>query len=296
MKRIAFIGLGVMGGGMAATLLRGGYDLTAWSRNREHSKPLVAQGAKAAPDVAGAVKDAEVVMYSLSDDRAVEEVVFSPGGILSAVRRGQIVLDCSTVHPDTSRREAEAFARKGVDFLDTPVFGSRNEAASGGLWVLVGGKNDVFQRVRPILDAIGETVHYMGETGQGAAMKLVGNLIVAAQLQALGEAMVLATKAGLHPQDVLGVLKVTDFRSPILSGVGEALIQRDFTTNFALKHLLKDGNLIARFAQDLNSPIPAAAAIRETIKSAVNQGWGEENASAMIKMLELEGKVEVKSA
>ena len=145
------------------------------------------------------MKDAQVVMYCLSNDRAIEEVVFGSGGVLSAVSRGQIVLDNSTVHPDTSRREAAAYAAKGVEFLDVPVFGSRNEAASGGLWVLAGGKRDVFDRVRPILDAIGATVHYMGGSGNGAAMKLVGNLIVASQLEALGEAMVLATKAGLNP-------------------------------------------------------------------------------------------------
>lgn len=293
MKRIGFIGLGVMGGGIAGTLLKAGYDVTIWSRNPDQGKPLVKRGAKAAPNIAAAVKDAEVIMYSLSNDRAIEDVVFGPGGVFSSVSPGQIVLDCSTVHPNTSRRESEAYAKKGVEFMDVPVFGSRNEAASGGLWVLAGGKRDVFDRIRPILDAIGETVHYMGDSGKGSAMKLVGNLIVASQLQALGEAMVLATKAGLNPEDVLGVLKVTDFRSPILSGVGAALVKRDFSPNFALKHLLKDANLIDRFAQDLNSPIPAAATIRETIKSAVNQGWGEENASAMIKALELEGNVQI---
>ena len=293
MKRIGFIGLGVMGGGIAGSLLKAGYDLTIWSRNPDQGKPFVKRGAKAAPSIAAAVNDAEVVMYSLSDDRAIDQVVFGPGGVLSSVSPGQIVLDCTTVHPDTSRRESQAYAKKGVEFLDVPVFGSRNEAASGGLWVLVGGSRQTFERVRPILDAIGATVHYMGESGNGAAMKLVGNLIVASQLQALGEAMVLATKAGLNSEDVLGVLKVTDFRSPILSGVGAAMVKRDFSTNFALKHLLKDANLIDRFAQDLNSPIPAGAAIRETIKSAVNQGWGEENASAMIKALELQGNVRI---
>jgi 3-hydroxyisobutyrate dehydrogenase-like beta-hydroxyacid dehydrogenase len=293
MKRIGFIGLGVMGGGIAGSLLKAGYDLTIWSRNPDQGRPFVKRGAKAAPSIAAAVNDVEVVMYSLSDDRAIDQVVFGPGGVLSSVSPGQIVLDCTTVHPDTSRRESQAYAKKGVEFLDVPVFGSRNEAASGGLWVLVGGSRQTFERVRPILDAIGATVHYMGESGNGAAMKLVGNLIVASQLQALGEAMVLATKAGLNPEDVLGVLKVTDFRSPILSGVGAAMVKRDFSTNFALKHLLKDANLIDRFAQDLNSPIPAGAAIRETIKSAVNQGWGEENASAMIKALELQGNVRI---
>ncbi|MEA2736030.1 MAG: hypothetical protein QOE14_2481 [Humisphaera sp.] len=293
MKRIGFIGLGIMGGGMARTLVKAGYELTVWSRNPAQAKPLVKLGAKAAPNIAAVVKDADVVMYSLSDDRAIEEVVFGDDGVLSSVRRGQIVLDHTTVHPETSRREAAAYAEKGVEFLDVPVHGSRNEAASGGLWVLVGGKREVFDRVRPILDAISETVHYMGESGKGSAMKLVGNLIVASQLQALGEGMVLASKAGLNPQDVLGVLEVTDFRSPILSGVGAALIKRDFSPNFALKHMLKDANLINRFAQDLNSPIPAAAAIRETIKSAVNQGWGDENASAMIKALEQQGNVHI---
>ena len=293
MKRIAFIGLGIMGGGIAGTLLKAGYELTVWSRNPDQAEPLVKHGARAAPTIAAVVADAEVVMYSLSDDRAIDQVVFGDGGVISSVRRGQIVLDLTTVYPETSRRQARAYAEKGVEFLDCPVFGSRNEAADGGLWVLAGGRRDVFECVRPILDAIGETVHYMGGHGSGTSMKLVGNLIVASQLEALGEAMVLATKAGLNPQDVLGVLDVTDFRSPILSGVGAALVKRDFSPNFALKHLLKDANLIDRLAQDLNSPVPAAAAIRETIKSAVNQGWGEENASAMIKALEQQGNVQV---
>jgi 3-hydroxyisobutyrate dehydrogenase-like beta-hydroxyacid dehydrogenase len=293
MKKIAFLGLGVMGSGMAGTLLKAGYELTVWSRNPAHAEPLVVRGAKQAGDIAAAAREAEVIIYSLSDDAAVEQIVFGPGGTLSAVRTGQVVLDTSTVHPDTSRREAEAYASKGVEFLDTPIFGSRNEAASGGLWVVVGGKREVFERVRPVLEALGETVHYMGGTGKGTSMKLVGNLIVASQLEALGESMVLATKAGLRAEDVLGVLKVTDFRSPILSSVGEALAKRHFSTDFALKHLLKDTNLIARLAQDLKAPIPATAVIRETIKAAVNQGWGEENASAMIKALEWQANAAV---
>src|SRR5438270_357486 len=138
MKRIGFIGLGVMGGGIAGTLLKAGYELTVWNRNPAQSAPLVKQGAKAAPDVSAAVQDAEVVLYSVSDDRAIEQVVFGRGGVLSSVRRGQIVLDLSTVDPETSRRQSRAYAEKGVEFLDIPVFGSRSEAATGGLWVLAG--------------------------------------------------------------------------------------------------------------------------------------------------------------
>ncbi|OUL18650.1 2-hydroxy-3-oxopropionate reductase [Nostoc sp. RF31YmG] len=293
MERIAYLGLGIMGRGMATNLLKAGYQVTAWNRSPEACRPLVEKGAVLAQTPAQAVNNAEVIMYSLADDKAVEEVVFGQDGILSNVRSPQIAIDMSTVHPDTSRREAAAYAQKQVEFLDAPVFGSKNEAAAGGLWIVVGGKQNVFEQVKPILAPLSETIHYLGDTGKGTAMKLIGNSIVATQIEALGEAMILAAKAGLNPQDVLDVLHVVDFRSPIFDGMGKTLLERDFTPNFALKHMLKDANLIARFAQDLNSPTPAAALVRETLKAAVNQGWGEENASALIKALELEAGVTV---
>lgn len=286
MTNIAYLGLGIMGRGMAGNLLKAGYPLTIWNRTPERGQDLVLQGATQALTPTAAVADADVVMYCLSDDAAVEDLVFGSGDLLSSVKSGQIVIDLTTVHPDTSRKEAAAYAAKGVRFLEAPVFGSKNEAAAGGLWIVVGGEKALFDEVEPILAMLSETTHYMGGVSMGSAMKLVGNLVVAAQLEALGEAMVLATKAGLDPEDVLGVLHVTDFKSPIFDGVGQMLINRDFTTHFSLKLMLKDANLIARFAQDLNVPVPASAATREVIKAAVNKGWGPENASAFIKNLE----------
>ncbi|MBO3458634.1 NAD(P)-dependent oxidoreductase [Aetokthonos hydrillicola Thurmond2011] len=293
MERIAYLGLGIMGSGMATNLLKAGYSVTVWNRSPEAGKTLVEQGATQAQTPAQAVKDVDVIMYCLANDQAVEEVVFGQDGIISNVRANQIAINMSTVHPDTSRREATAYAQKQVEFLDAPVFGSKNESAAGGLWIVVGGKQEVFERVKSILEPISETIHYMGEAGKGATMKLIGNSIVATQIEALGEAMTLAKKAGLNPKDVLDVLHVVDFRSPIFDGIGKMLINRDFTPSFALKHMLKDANLIARLAQDFNSPTPAAASVRETIKAAVNQGWGDENASALIKALELEAGVTV---
>ena len=286
MKKIAYLGLGTMGRGMAANLIKAGHEVTVWNRSAERCAPLVAQGARQAATPAAAVAGAELVMYCLSDDAAVEDLVWGAGDLRSAVQAGQIVVDMTTLHPSVSRKEAAAYAAKGVRFLDAPVFGSKNEAANGGLWIVVGGDKALYEEVKPILAVLSETTHYMGENGQGTSMKLVGNLCVAAEIQALGEAMILATKAGLNPVDVLGVLHVTDFKTPIFDGVGNALINRDFETHFALKLMLKDANLIARFAQDLNVPTPAAAAVRENIKAAVNKGWGEQNASAMIRNLE----------
>jgi 3-hydroxyisobutyrate dehydrogenase-like beta-hydroxyacid dehydrogenase len=293
MERIAYLGLGIMGSGMATNLLKAGYPVTVWNRSPEAGKPVVEQGATQAESPAQAIQDADVILYCLANEQAIEAVVFGNDGILSNVRSGQVAIDLSTVHPATSHRQATAYTERQVEFLDAPVFGSKNESAAGNLWIVVGGKREVFDRVKPILETMSETIHYMGETGKGATMKLVGNSIVATQIEALGEAMVLATKAGLNPKDVLDVLHVVDFRSPIFDGVGKTLIDRDFTPSFALKHMLKDANLIARLAQDLNAPTPAAVAVRETLKAAVNQGWGEENASALIKMLEVEAGVTV---
>jgi 3-hydroxyisobutyrate dehydrogenase-like beta-hydroxyacid dehydrogenase len=293
MKKIAFLGLGTMGAGMAANLQKAGHVMTVWNRDGKRAASFVKAGATRAKTPAEAVVGAEIIFYSFSDDASVDEVVFGEDGVMGAVEKGQIALDLTTVHPDTSRREATAYAEKKVEFLDVPVFGSKNEAAEGKLWVLAGGERKIFDKVKPLLELLGETVHYMGGHGQGSAMKLVGNLIVAAQLQALGEALTLAVKAGLHPKDVLGVLKVADFRSPILENTTEALMKRDFKPSFALKLMLKDANLINRFAEDLNVVMPAAAATRESIKAAVNQGWGDENASALIKVLELQTGVTI---
>jgi 3-hydroxyisobutyrate dehydrogenase-like beta-hydroxyacid dehydrogenase len=286
MERIAYLGLGTMGSGMAANLIEAGYPVLVWNRTAEKCEPLVEMGARQMPTPAAATSAADVIMYCLSNDDAVESVLFSDDGVIAGTRGDQIAIDMSTVHPDTSRREATAYADRDVAFLDAPVFGSKGEAESGGLWILVGGNEDAFERIRPILEHLSASVHYMGGTGMGTSMKLVGNLIVAAQLEAVGEALILAQKAGLDLNDVMDVLDVVDFRSPLISGVGRSLIERDFTTFFALRHMLKDANLIARFAEDLRVPVPGSAVVREMLKAAVNQGWGEENASALVKALE----------
>lgn len=294
MNKIAYLGIGIMGRGMAGQLLGAGHEVTVWNRTAAKCQPLVKQGATQAETPSEAVSGVDIIMYCLANDAAVEEVVFGEDGILKGVREGQAAVDMSTVYPETSRREAVAYRRKGVAFLDAPVFGSKNEAATGRLWIVVGGDREHYEALFPILEVISQTTHYMGGEGMGATMKLVGNLVVALQMEALGEAMILATKAGLDPETVVEVLSVTDFRSPLFAGVGKSLIQRDFSTFFALKHMLKDANLIARLAQEVRSPVPASAAARETIKSAVNQGWGEQNASALIRALEMAADTEVK--
>ena len=293
-KKISYLGLGTMGSGMASNLLKAGCTLTIWDRTPEKCGPLARKGARAEKTPADAVRDADLVMYSLSDDNAIEEVVFGEEGILSAIGAGQIVVDMSTVLPATSLREEEAYAKRGVDFLDAPVFGSKNESANGKLWVLAAGKKDVFEKVKPVLEKLGQTVHYLGKNGNATAMKLVGNLIVALELEALAEGLVLARKAGLDLRTVMEVVKVADFRSPLLVSNGENILKRDFSTYFALQLMLKDANLIQQFSESLSSPIPALRVVQKHLQDTVELGFGKENASAMIKALEKQAGVEVK--
>jgi 3-hydroxyisobutyrate dehydrogenase-like beta-hydroxyacid dehydrogenase len=293
--KISYLGVGTMGSGMASNLLKAGYKLTVWNRSVEKCEPFARKGARVADTPVDAVRDAELVMYCLSNDQAVEEVVFGAKGILTGINEGQIAIDMSTVLPAISLREQEAYAKHGVDFLDAPVFGSKQESADAKLWIMAAGKRDTFEKVKPILEQLGQTVHYFGKNGNAAAMKLVGNLIVALEMEALAEGLVLAQKTGLDLNTVMEVVKVADFRSPLLVSNGQNILKRDFSPSFALKLMLKDAGLIEKFAKSLQSPIPALRVVGKNLESAVALGFGKENASAVIKALEKEAGVEVKA-
>ena len=294
-KKIAYLGLGTMGSGMASNLLKAGYQLTVWNRSAEKCKPFARKGARVADSPADAARDVDLVIYILSNDEAVEDVVLGANGILRGIQEGQIAIDMSTVLPETSLRELEAYAKRGVDFLDAPVFGSKQESAEAKLWIMAAGNKAIFEKVKPVLTKLGQTVHYFGKNGNATAMKLVGNLIVALELEALSEGLVLARKAGLDLSTVMEVVKVADFRSPLLVSNGQNILKRDFSTSFALKLMLKDAGLIEKFAGSLRSPIPGLRVVEKNLKSAVALGFEKENASAVIKALEKEAGVEVKA-
>jgi len=294
-KTISYLGLGTMGSGMASNLLKAGYQLTVWNRSIEKCKPFARKGARVADTPADAARDVDLVIYMLSNDQAVEEVVFGSKGILRGIKEGQVAMDMSTVLPAMSSREQEAYAKRGVDFLDAPVFGSKQESADAKLWIMAAGNKAIFEKVKPVLAKLGQTVHYFGKNGNATSMKLVGNLIVALELEALAEGLVLAQKAGLDLNTVMEVVKVADFRSPLLVNNGQNILKRDFSTSFALKLMLKDAGLIGKFGESLESPIPAVRVVQKNLASAVDLGFGTENASALIKALEKEAGVEVKA-
>ena len=283
MTTIAYLGLGTMGRGMVANLVRAGHDVTVFNRTASRADGL--EGVRTAPTVAEAVAGREVVLCCLSDDAAVRDVVLAEGGLVEVADPASVVVDMSTISPEVSAQEASGFAARGVAFVDAPVFGSKGEAAAGGLWVVAGGEPEVFERVRPVLEAVSETVHLMGPVGSGVRMKLVGNSVVAAQLSALGQALTLARKAGLDLDRVLDVLAVTDFRSPIFDGVGPAVLAGDYSPSFALHLMLKDARLVQDFGAGLGVPVDGTDVVEGALAEAVEKGYGDENASALIKVM-----------
>ena len=283
MTTIAYLGLGTMGRGMVANLVRAGHEVTVWNRTASRADGL--EGVRTAPTVAEAVAGREVVLCCLSDDAAVRDVVLAEGGLVEVADPASVVVDMSTISPEVSAQEASGFAARGVAFVDAPVFGSKGEAAAGGLWVVAGGEPEVFERVRPVLEAVSETVHLMGPVGSGVRMKLVGNSVVAAQLSALGQALTLARKAGLDLDRVLDVLAVTDFRSPIFDGVGPAVLAGDYSPSFALHLMLKDARLVQDFGAGLGVPVDGTDVVEGALAEAVEKGYGDENASALIKVM-----------
>lgn len=284
MTDIAFLGLGIMGSGMVRNLLKAGHEVTVWNRT---SRPLPADlaGASRATSIAEALAGKTRIFVCLTGPDAQAKVLEGPDGALAAAASDAIVVDATTTDPEVTRRLARAASEEGLRYLDCPVFGSRNEAWEGRLDFVCGGDREAFDAVRPLLDAMAASVHYMGESTAGTAMKLVGNLLVAAQMMSLGEGLSLARKAGLDAERVMGVLDVTDFSSGLIRGVGRASLAGDYQPHFYLKHMLKDARLIGDFARGLDVPLPASGVIAQMYQAAVNQGLGELNASGLHKML-----------
>ena len=284
MTDIAFLGLGIMGSGMARNLLRSGHAVVGWNRT-QRALPDDLAGMEIAGSPAAAASGRDRVVLCLTGPDAQRDVILGGDGVLEGVSEGAVVVDSTTTDPRLTQEIADAFMERGARYLDCPVFGSKNEAWEGRLDFVCGGDPEAFATVKPLLETMAATVHYLGPSTAGASMKLVGNLLVAAQMVSLGEALALARKCGLDPDAVMGALDVTDFSSGLIRGVGRASLAGDFSPFFYLKHMLKDARLIEDYARSLAVSVPSTAVTAELFQGAVNQGLGELNASGVHKLL-----------
>ena len=231
MSEVAFIGLGTMGRGMVRNLSRAGYEVTAWNRTR---RPLPAEleSVTQVETIADAIRGKPVVFVCVTGPDA-QRAVFDEALIVH-LGPDVLVIDSTTTDPAVSARIAQAVAARGSRYLDAPVFGSKSEAWEGRLDFVCGGEETTFRDAEPVLCNLAATVHHIGPSGAGATMKLIGNLLVAAQLASLGEALALARRAGLDGEAVVGVFDVTDYSSGLIRGVSRASLRNDFSPSFYL--------------------------------------------------------------
>jgi len=270
MKKVGFIGLGIMGSGMAATLVKKGFAVTVWNRDHSKTNPLKELGASVATEVSTLAAEAEVVVSMLRDDAVVRRVLLEQA--IPAAKPGTTFIDMSTVTPGMARQLAEGAAAHGCNFLDAPVSGSKAAAAGGQLNIMVGGSAEVLEAQRDVLAAMGQNIVHVGSNGASAYLKLANNQLAAVLLAAMGESLAMVEKAGLDRTMALEVLVGTATR---VTQLKQAKIQaRDWETQFALDLMHKDLTQTLQAADELGIPMPILAVARESYQRACQQGKG----------------------
>ena len=284
--KIAFIGLGRMGAGMARNLLRAGHTLAVYNRSREKAEALAADGARVASSPADAAKDAEAVMTMVADDQAIEQIVFGNDGIASAMRADCIHLSHSTISTAMARKLTAEHVQRKQGYLSVPVFGRPEAAESKNLVVVVAGPSELVDRCRPLFDAIGRQTFVIGtEPWQANVAKVCGNFMVASAIEALGESFATLRKAGVDPEIFLEIMHSL-LGSQVITGYGRIIAREKFEpAGFALKLGLKDVRLVLAASEEVASPMPLASLVHDHLLSALAQGQGEMDWSSMAQVI-----------
>lgn len=265
--RVGVIGLGLMGAPMAANFIKAGFPVTVWNRTAEKSQKLAKIGATVAASPAELAGQVEILLTIVSDPPALEEVLWGKQGALGGLKSGSVLIDSSTVSPALARRVSKACEEKSVGFLDAPVTGGTWGAEKGELVFMVGGEKDVFERVRPALEAVGKRFFLLGPNGAGQTIKLAMNLILALQVQALAEGLELVTRAGVEGEKLIEVLQSSMGRAAVLDVKAPVILKRDFTPSFPLRLMHKDIRLAMELAKENGLELPAGAAAYKAYSS-----------------------------
>jgi 3-hydroxyisobutyrate dehydrogenase-like beta-hydroxyacid dehydrogenase len=284
-ERIGFVGLGHMGGNMAARFLAAGRTVFGETRSRSHAEHLIDQGLKWCDTPRAVAEAADVVFTSVPDDAALEEVASGPDGILAGLVTGQTWVDVSTVSPHTSRELAERVRAQDAWMLDAPVSGSVPQVQSGTLTIMVGGDEDAYGRIEPILRELG-TPTYIGENGQGLALKLAINISLAVQMLAFAEGLLLAERSGVDRQRALDVMESSPIGSPMLRARASIILDPPEDAWFDLGFMHKDIELALEAARRLDIPLPTAERADEILERAEALGYEKRDLAALFQALE----------
>ena len=285
---VAFIGLGIMGGPMAANLVKAGFDVVGYNRSPEKVKELVEKGGRGAEDVASAVGEADVVITMVPDSPDVEAV---SGEIFAGAREGTLYIDMSTIRPDVAVRVAEAGREAGVRVLDAPVSGGEAGAVEGSLSIMVGGSAEDFADARSVLDAVGKTIVHVGPAGSGQTVKAANQLIVAGNIQLLAEAVVFLEAYGVDMRSALEVLGGGLAGSTVLARKGDNMLAGEFKPGFRLALHHKDMGIVTSAAREAGVTIPLGAVVAQLVAAMVARGDGGLDHSGLLKLTqELSGR------
>ncbi len=283
MAKLGFLGLGIMGGPMAKRLLGAGHEVALWSYTKGKAE---AMGGKARATPREVAEHSDCVFLCVGDTAMSHEVIFGESGLAAGAKKGLVIANCSTISPKESRQMAEILSSAGIDYLDAPCTGSKAGAENGTLTFMVGGKKDVFDRVRPFFEPMGKQFYYCGDSGQGLHAKLSQNMILGNLLQAFNESIVLSTKAGVPPELMLEIIENSAAKSGLVSLKAPLVFKRDFDPRFSVKWLEKDMQLMLDSAAELNVPVPLTALSCQMYRAAIAKGYGEDDICGSIRLLE----------
>lgn len=286
MRNIGFIGLGIMGKPMCRNLLKAGYELTVFSRAAANVEAVTGHGAKYAPSPAEVAKASELVITMLPDSPQVREVMLGENGVFHGARPGLYVVDMSSVAPLASREIGAELAKVGVRFLDAPVSGGEPKAVDGTLTVMAGGDAADFEAVRPVLSAMAASVTRVGEVGAGGVAKLANQIVVAINIAAMSEALVLAAKAGVEPELVYQAIRGGLAGSTVLDAKAPLVMDRKFDPGFRIRLHVKDLANVMQTANNLHVPLPLTATVMEIMQAMLADGCGEDDHGGIIRYFE----------
>ena len=292
-ERLGFIGLGIMGRGMASNLLKAGYDVRVWNRTAGRMNDLVETGASMATSPADLAAKCDVILICVSDTADVEEVVLGQDGIIHTARPGSLVVDHSTISPHTTREIAARLNAREVHMLDAPVSGGSEGAANGTLSIMIGGAADQVERAMPYLQSMGKTITHVGEQGAGQMTKLVNQILAVGNTLAMSEALLFAQAGGLDLEKALNAISGGAAGSWILEARGPQILERDFRPGFTIDLQQKDLRLALQAADMLGVPTLVTNIVFDLYRTLQTRGMGGEGNHALIKALEHLADIEV---
>lgn len=284
--KIAFIGLGIMGKPMAKNLLKAGHDLTVYNRSRPAMDELAAAGANTAPTARDAARGAEVVMTMLPNSPDVKSVMLGPDGVAAAMEKGSTFIDMSSINPMASREIAAELEALGVNMLDAPVSGGEPKAIDGTLAFMVGGRQDVFDRYAPLLGCMGASVVRCGDIGAGNVTKLCNQIVVAVNIAAVSEALMLGQKAGVAPEAIYQAIRGGLAGSTVMDAKAPMMMDQNFKPGFKIDLHIKDLNNVLEAAKEVSSPTLLTSQVMEMMKILHADGHGQCDHSAIARFYE----------